>query len=192
MEFLKAEWKKVREGYRRAVEKRVDQTKSGAASTKLATCRHFNLLSFLYSTVISQATESNVEIPCVENESNFGTPGNSEVAAGEATPARRSIDMTISSGSNSNSSASCQPRGKTKRKSEDVIDTQLRESLNNVNDAVKAIAGASSNEFNRNEMDSDMYFCQSLVSSLRSLPPRKNKLARIKIQQVLYDLDEEI
>ena len=37
--------------------------------------------------------------------------------------------------------------------------------------------------------DSEHMFCQSLVQQLKSLPAQKNKLARIKIQQVLYDIE---
>ena len=54
---LKDQWKKNCDGYRRAVEKREEQTRSGTAKAKLATCRHF-----------SQNTDSNVEIKFFENK----------------------------------------------------------------------------------------------------------------------------
>ena len=57
-------------------------------------------------------------------------------------------------------------QNKSKEK-EDTIDVQLRESLNNVNDAVKSIPQNQNfvNEIN-NDTDSDMLFCRSLVDSL--------------------------
>ena len=50
---LKAQWKKIHDGYRRAADKREEHTRSGAAKAKLATCRHLSLLGFLYSVVNS-------------------------------------------------------------------------------------------------------------------------------------------
>ena len=50
---LKAQWKKIHDGYRRAADKREEHTRSGAAKAKLATCRHLSLLGFLYSVVSS-------------------------------------------------------------------------------------------------------------------------------------------
>ena len=69
---------------------------------------------------------------------------------------------------------------------------ELKESLNNVNDAVKAIIQNQSfaNESN-NDTDSDMLFCRSLVDSLRGLTPRKNKIARMKIQKMLFEVEFE-
>ena len=65
---LKVQWKKICDDYRRAVEKREEQTRSGTAKAKLATCRHFSLLGFLHSVVSSQNTDSNVEIKFFENK----------------------------------------------------------------------------------------------------------------------------
>ena len=59
---LKAQWKKIHDGYRRAADKREEHTRSGAAKAKLATCRHLSLLGFLYPVVSSQNTDSNVEV----------------------------------------------------------------------------------------------------------------------------------
>ena len=84
----------------------------------------------------------------------------------------------------SNATETCQPKNKSKRKSENTIDVQLRESLNNANDAVKAITQNQNfaNESN-NDTDSDMLFCRSLVDSLRGLTLRKNKITSMKIQK---------
>ena len=71
VDHLKNQWKKVRDGYKRAIEKRVKQTRSGAGSSKLATCRHFNLLSFLHSIATSQGTDSNVDISLCENQNDI-------------------------------------------------------------------------------------------------------------------------
>ena len=39
--------------------------------------------------------------------------------------------------------------------------------------------------------DSETLFCQSLVDQLKALNARKNKLARIKIQQILFEIEFE-
>ena len=50
-----------------------------------------------------------------------------------------------------------------------------------------------SKEKSEEEDDSDWHFCKSLVSILKKLPPKKNRLARLEIQQVLfrYEFDYE-
>ena len=175
----------MRDSYKRAMEKRVEQTRSGAGSLKLATCRHFNLLSFLHSTVTSQGTDSNVDISLCENQNDIESSNEISEDSQITTNSRSTIDM-------SNATETCQAKNKSKRKSEDTIDVQLRESLNNVNDAVKAITQNQNfvNETN-NDTDSDMLFCRSLVDSLRGLTPRKNKIARMKIQKVLFEVEFE-
>ena len=157
----------------------MEQTRSGAGSSKLATCRHFNLLSFLHSTVTSQGTDSNVDISLCENQNDIES--SNEI----------SEDSQITTGK-INATETCQAKNKSKRKSEDTIDVQLRESLSNVNDAVKAITQNQNfvNESNNNT-DSDMLFCRSLVDFLRGLTPRKNKISRMKIQRVLFEVELE-
>ena len=136
----------------------MEQTRSGAGSSKLATCRHLNLLSFLHSTVTSQGTHSNVDIGFCENQNDIES--SNEISDSQITSNSRStIHM-------SNTTETCQAKNKSKEK-EDTIDVQLRESLNNVNDAVKSIPQNQNfvNEIN-NDTDSDMLFCRSLVDSL--------------------------
>ena len=66
---LKAQWKKIRDGCRRAAEKREEQTRSGAAKANSATYRHFSLPGFLNSVVSSRNTDSN-EINFCENKTD--------------------------------------------------------------------------------------------------------------------------
>ena len=66
----KTQWKTIRDGYRRAVEKREEQTRSGSAKTKLETCRHFSLLGNLHSVVSSQNTDYYVKINFCESEAD--------------------------------------------------------------------------------------------------------------------------
>ena len=72
---------------------------------------------------------------------------------------------------------------------EETIDLQLVESLNNENDAVKTIVRHSIALSENSEIDTDMHFCISLVSSLKALNPKENSLTRVKIQKVLFEIE---
>ena len=128
---MKAQWKKIRDGYQQAVEKREEQTRSGAATAKPATCRHFSLLGFLHSIVSIQNTDSNVEINFCENK----TDGQEAVKAPLICTPSEKI-------SNQRSNVSSH-KGTGKGRAGETIDLQLVESLENVNDAVKTIVGQS-------------------------------------------------
>ena len=60
--------------------------------------------------------------------------------------------------------------------------------MNKVSDAVKTIVGQSVAPSQNDEIDTDMRFCKSLVSSLKAISPKKNRLARVKIQKVLFEI----
>ena len=45
--------------------------------------------------------------------------------------------------------------------------------LNNVNDAVKTVVGQSVAPSQNDEIDKDMHFCKSLVSSLQALSQKR-------------------
>ena len=61
--------------------------------------------------------------------------------------------------------------------------------MNKVSDAVKTIVGQSVAPSQNDEIDTDMHFCKSLVSSLKVISPNKNRLARVKIQKVLFEIE---
>ena len=180
VDHLKNQWKKVWDSYKRAIEKRVEQARSGAGSSKLVTCKHFNLLSFLQLTVTSQGTDSNVDTGFCENQNNI-EPSN-EISEDFQITTNSCSTINIS-----NATETCQAKNKNIRKSKDTIEVQLRESLNNVNDAVKAITqNQNFVDKSNNDTDLDILFCRSLVNSLRGLTKRKNKIAYMKIKKVLF------
>ena len=164
---LKAQWKKNRDGYIWAIEKREEQTRLGVAKTKLATCRHFSLLGFLHSVVSSQNADSNANINFWENK----TDGQEAVKAPQI--------CTLSEESSNQRSNPSSHKGLGKRSGGESIDPQLVESLNNVNDAIKTIVGQIVSPSQNDEIDTDMHFCESLVSSLKALSPKRNRLTRV-------------
>ena len=121
--------KKIGDGYKRAIEKVVEQTRADAGSSKLASSRDFNLLSFLHSTETSHDTESTVDTGFCENQNDIESTS-------EISEDSQIITNWCSTINISNATEACQAKNKSKRKSENTIYLQLRESLNNVNDAV--------------------------------------------------------
>ena len=174
---LKSSVEKIRDGCRRAVEKREEKTRPGAAKAKLATCRHFSLFGFLSSAVSSQNTDSNIEINFCENKID----GQEAVKAPQI--------CTLSEKSSNQRSNVFSHKGTWKRRAGETIDLQLVESLNNVNDAAKTIVGQSVALSQNDEIDRDMHFCKSLVSSLKALSTKKDRLAWVKIQKVLFEIE---
>ena len=66
------------------------------------------------------------------------------------------------------------------------LDTLLQSALvKNLND------DSSNHEPSYVKKDSDQLSCDSLVAFMKQLKPKRNKLARIKIMQVLYELEED-
>ena len=51
------------------------------------------------------------------------------------------------------------------------------DSLNKINNTVKTIIGQSFAPRQNDKIDTNMHFCKSLVSSLKALSPKKNRLA---------------
>ena len=61
--------------------------------------------------------------------------------------------------------------------------------MKNVNDAAKTIVEQSIAPSQNDEIDTDMHFCESLVSSVKALGPEKNSLAQVKTQKVLFEIE---
>ena len=97
--------------------KKEDQTRSGVSKAKLATCGHFSLLGFLRSVVISQNTDSNVEIKICENK----TDGQEAV--------KTALICTLSEKSSNQRSNVFSHKGTGKIQARETIDLQLVESL---------------------------------------------------------------
>ena len=79
---------------------------------------------------------------------------------------------------------------KRKRKDLDSLaDEELATTLKKVNQAAKLLI--SKELRGESEDDSDTLFCRNIIPTLRNLTPRNNKLAKIKIQQFLLEIEFE-
>ena len=160
-DYLKNQWKLIRDAYMRCISKREKQTRSGAATTKLSRCKYFEILSFLKGIGEPTKADSNVDITINEEPKEVHEKKTIE-------PYRKPILKV--------KNVEAMP----------AVDRMLLSSLTDVSNSCKAI---KDNENDNN--DSNALFCKSLIVTLSNLPQRKNKKARIKIQQVLYDIEFE-
>ena len=102
---------------------------------------------------------------------------------------KTTLICTLSEKSSNQRSNVSSHKGTGKRRAGETIDLQQVESLNNVNDPVNTIVGQSVAPSQNDEIDTDMHFCKSLISSLKSLSPKSNSLAWVKIQKVLFEIE---
>ena len=182
VDFLKAQWKNLRENLRRCLQKRNEMSRSGAATYTLPKCKYFSQLQFVHDKVLNKDTQSNVSIP---------SPLNINISS---TDNAASTDFTspLSSGSSVQSEViggkrrkSCENESR-KMKDTNQMDTQFLKALQDINDSTKSL---SSVEEKQHVEDDNSLFCRSIIPTLRNLGPRKNKLAKLKIQQILFDLE---
>ena len=76
---------------------------------------------------------------------------------------------------------------KRKQKESDLfLDEELSTTLKKVNQTTDLLFNES-----HHEDDGDALFCKSIIPTLKGLSPRNNRLAKIKIQQLLFDLEFE-
>ena len=62
VEFLKKQWKNLRDSLERVLEKRVEIVKSGSAGKPLPSCKYFSQLQFVYDKLPKKETHSNIVI----------------------------------------------------------------------------------------------------------------------------------
>ena len=161
---------KLRDNYRRCLRKREQATRSGAGLKKLPTCDFFLELSFLHDSITGIPTETNLFTPLpspisfnqVQSDSNIDNLSTSPPASSSFSP------------------VSTVPAKKSKKKSE--VDELLMASV--------AADLKKEGERQKEDNDSDVLFCKSLVEQFRDLTKKQKKEARIKIMQVFLEYDD--
>ena len=212
-------WKNLKDAFTRAWRKRSEHLRgSGRPGSKLPTCAHFESLLFIKDSIASRTNKAsncetenshigsssiNLPVPNIPNDSHQQSTSQNTSASFQSPPFFQSSPVTCSgsrpslqsefiatnaSDRSQSSTTYSKPGGKErareKRKAEerrDEIDALL----------VKTLATESSKEnLQPKEDSSDMLFCKSIAPILEKLPKRKNRKARLKIQEVLFELEE--
>ena len=194
-------------------------TKSGAGAQSLPTCKYFQNLQFLKDKIGNKETESNISLPDHHFHSLASTRNSEQQqisTSNATTSAQQQIVIPNTSADTQqqivmNTSNSTQQLhdctesvipSSIKRKKLDASSVTAkqkrlaREELSNRVDSLTLQylddMKSSEKEYNQlleKEDDPDLLFLKSLHSSLKKLPRRKNRLARMKIQQVLFNLE---
>lgn len=167
---LKRVWKNLRDAYKKCKTNRGKVMRSGSKATKLPTCAYFEILSFL---------SDNLE----ESETSVTTN----------VDARDEIQMTITGTNDSVTNVQEPKQQQIGRKSlkkrklvPDEVDTALINSLSQIN---KQIQDEDESQKKKSEKESsNTYFCKSIIDTLDTLSPEENMEARIKIQQILFEI----
>jgi hypothetical protein len=149
-------------------------TRSGSANKKLPSCDYFAELSFLRDVVTGRKTESNVHRTPYDPSTSSVAPLYSDIEDKCTQPSSSVIRDTRAI------------RNARKRRS-DQIDELLAISL----------AQDFKNEKTTNEMlknkseDQDVLLCSSLVKTFQKLKGKKNKIAKMKVLEILVEFEND-
>ena len=144
------------------------KSRSGAAASSLPKCRFFDQMAFLHEKSANKSTESNVTV-------NIPT---SEVISAPSCSEDNYFPLNSPTSSLSSSSGSTKPPSSKRKKNS--IETSLTKSLMECDDALKNISAEDKNE--------DSLFCKSLIPILKDLPLQKRRYAKVKMSQLLYEI----
>ena len=138
-------------------------TRSGAGSSKVAYCKCYAQLMFLHDTISNRPTDSNLTSIVTDPTPEVILPSSSR------SPSLSSPRSTLSSPPQS------------KKNKVDNVEMAL----------IDALKGAPPQPTPTVQEDSDLLFCKSIVPQLRKMEAKKNRMAKIEIQQVLlkYEFD---
>ena len=166
---LKFKWKGLRDNYRRCIQNRESKQKSGAASSKLPICRYFEQLGFMRDAVTTNESDPNTDIEFVQPNKPEGDE--EKVQPETPTPVKKQ---------------KIEPYRKTKTKQvkeETFTDLMIKQTVSDIGKVTVQISKQDDDD-----TDTKSYFCKSLIGRLKSLPVKKIRLARRKIEDVLYDI----
>ena len=155
VEFLKNEWKKLKENFKRCIDKRARLTKSGAPAHALPKCKYFDQLMFVHDKVKNRETESNVVICDEDHEMQI--PSTSGECVQDEVMEQPTTLLGTNTPSNHKRCAAdnivyyTPPSAKSKKRNElsMQVDSMLVKSLNDLKEPVSE------------PDDTDTYFCKA-------------------------------
>lgn len=148
------------------------------SNSKVPTCRLYNQLIFLKEFFQGNNTDEKLLVSFNgDNENDVELPDSPHSGSSPSQNESRSRKRSASStGDYMNAS-------KFPRRDREKLDTIIANTLSKLTDQLRS-----------DEENSDWLFCKSLVGLLGKLNPKRNRLARMEIQQVLmkYEFGDEI
>jgi hypothetical protein len=180
VDFLKLQWKYLKDNLKRCLDRRNREMRSGAAACKTSTCKYFENLAFLQDKIANRDTVSNVKLGLGSTADSSLLPEQPVVTIkDEETPSvkkRKTLYGVICSHEK-------RPVSRA-RKASDQVDTMLLKALKDLDKPTTQ----EMPEAKSAESDSDTLFCQSLIPTLKSLGTKENMKAKVQIQQLLFTL----
>ena len=188
---VEKEWRRLRENYRKCLKRQELASRSGAGAKTEKTCQFYDELTFLKEIFSNRERSSNINEsilapissppPHIENyHQNQPSP--------LLSPSCSSFNSLEQSPNTASSPVSFNIQSKQK------ISKKRKQPNGDLKDALTKALLTEEQTTPRNsvdEKDSDTLFCLSLVESLKKLPSKSNKRVRIKIMEVLLDLEDE-
>ena len=173
----------------RCLNKIKDGQNSGGGALKMPTCKLFDQLLFLKDFVSNRETNSHISITSdsgsndsitvIDDSAHLTPPSTTpDITTPKVGPKKRKAETD-----GLEEISSHQPSRRLNKKSErqDKIDLLLVNALSKSDESMAYSESKSSNHL----------FCDSIVEILDKLPSKKNRMARVEIQQVLlkYEFD---
>ena len=141
-------------------------TRSGAAAATLPKCKYFEQMAFLHEKSANKPTHSNLST----TDAGFVLP------AGEPFLLQSSVSSPCSNSTAVKRKIKTEPK---KAKCVDLTESDLNQSLIDCDNMIKKSLAE----------DEDSLYCRSLIQIFKDLPKKKERLAKIQISQLLFDLE---
>ena len=171
--FLQKQLKNLRDMLKKCLDKKNRLSRSGAPARELPKCQLFDQMAFLFEMSANKPSESNLPLMI----DPLGSPFSKDSVITPPSPSSMGEVITETPIRPS------QPSRKRKKESQASALTQSIEECDVM--LKKTLEG---------ENDEDSLYCRSLIPIMRELPKKTKRLAKIKISQLLYDMqygDEE-
>ena len=200
--FITDAWTKLRENFRKCLNRRKKASKSGASGKQLSTCQFFKELSFLLDVIGVKTTYSNIRpdiftppaspvdrhsISPPMTRKSFPPTATISSAVGNVpssplNPPAPSPTSTLPQVSTMTTTTITTPRNNKRKQATEPVQSALERAI------MADIDKSKETEVEKN--DPDELFCKSIVSSFKGLTKKKNKQAKIKVLQVLLDMED--
>ena len=175
--YLQKVFKNLKDSLKKCLDKRGALSRSGAAASTLPMCKYFEVMRFLHEKTSNLETHSNVEL-------EVQAASNNSFDLSSSWQSQDPIQSPSSCSSISDDvKCSKRKRATTKEENDPFLD-QVKSMDENMISHLGKMKGKEENH----EKDEAELFCTSLLPVLRDMDKKQLRLAKLKIQQLLYDL----
>ena len=171
--FLQKQLKNLRDMLKKCLDKKNRLSRSGAPARELPKCQLFDQMAFLCEMSANKPSESNLPLMI----DPLGSPFSEDSVITPPSPS--SIGEVITE-------TRIRPSQPSRKRKKESQASALTQSIEECDVMLKKTIEGENNE--------DSLYCRSLIPIMRELPKKKKRLAKIKISQLLYDMqygDEE-